>query len=315
MEFAIAIRRLLRHKLLIALGIVVAGIVGIMSVYRLQGGHLVAKEGVVHSTASTQVLVDAPSSALADLATQSAPLQSLATTLANFAPTTAVLDLISKAAGLEPGQLSAEGPVSSDLPRTVQEPTNLERNVQITGEVDPYRLQFNADPNLPEIGIYAQAPNTAEAIKLANAAATGLTAYLIQLQQSGKVSANNRVVLRQLGQATGGVDAPNASKSLGAMAFVAVFAVWCVLILVTERLLEIWRASARYAPPQRRRLLRHVSRRKPATADAAERGSELPADPDDELERAFKGNGFADDLDHARLASVVGPAQTADAID
>src|ERR1035437_651505 len=159
MEFAIAIRKLLRHKLAIAIGVLVAGAAGILSVYNLNGTSLVAKTGVQHSTASTQVLVDAPSSALADLASQGAgtPLQSLATTLANFAPSQAVLNLIGPAAGLTGGQLYAEGPVSQNLPRTVQEPTDLQRNIQISGEAAPFRLQFNSDPNLPEIGIYAQA--------------------------------------------------------------------------------------------------------------------------------------------------------------
>jgi hypothetical protein len=329
MEFALAIRKLLRHKLAIAIGVLVAGAAGILSVYNLNGTSLVAKTGVQHSTASTQVLVDAPSSALADLASQGAgtPLQSLATTLANFAPSQAVLNLIGPAAGLTGGQLYAEGPVSQNLPRTVQEPTDLQRNIQISGEAAPFRLQFNSDPNLPEIGIYAQAPTTAEAIRLANAAVTGLTEYLTQLQQAEKVSASNRVVLRPLGQATGGVDAPSASKTLGLMAFLGVFVLWCAMILVGERLLATWRISATYAPagtppagtppagtppagtPRSRERLRTKKRESRAVKRSA--NGATSAEPLDE-DFAAEHNGFAEELGHARLASVVARAETAD---
>jgi len=248
MELAIAIRRLLRHRVLVSLGLVLAFVAGILSVYRIDGTSLVARGGVRHSTASTEILVDSPSSALANLQQDVTPLQSLAETLANVAPSYAVMKLIGQRAGLLGSQLYAQGPVDQSLPRTMLEPTDLQRNVELTGEQAPFRLQFNVDPNIPEIGVAAQAPTTAEAVKLANATYLGLNDYVSQLQQAGAVRPSDRVVLRELGQAHGAVDAPSAAKSLALLAFVGVFVFWCVMILVSERFVEIWRRSAGVAP-------------------------------------------------------------------
>src|ERR1035437_651504 len=159
-------------------------------------------------------------------------------------------------------------------------------------------------------------------LRLANAAVTGLTEYLTQLQQAEKVSASNRVVLRPLGQATGGVDAPSASKTLGLMAFLGVFVLWCAMILVGERLLATWRISATYAPagtppagtppagtPRSRERLRTKQRESRAVKRSA--NGATSAEPLDE-DFAAEHNGFAEELGHARLASVVARAETAD---
>lgn len=279
MELALAIRRLSRHKVLLAIGVAIAVAAAVLAL---------KPKTLHHSTATTQILVDAPTSALADIQQSVVPLQTLATTLANFAPSPAVLDLIGRRAGLQGDQLYAEGPIEQNVPRTVQEPTALERNLQIAGETMPYRLEFNADPNLPEVGIYAQAPTTPQAIKLANAAVAGLTEYVKNLQDTGEIRSSNRVVLRQLGQPTGSADSPSASKTLAAMAFIGVLILWCVLILVGERFLTAWRASSSALPPNgastRRlvgsRLLRSRSPRPSKSADAADAADGLDSSVD-----------------------------------
>lgn len=289
MEFALAIRRLLRHKVLLVVGVVVAAAAAMLAL---------KPKTLHHSTATTQVLVDSRSSALADTQQSVVPLQTLATTLANFAPSQTVLNLIGNHAGLQGAQLYAEGPVEQNVPRTVQEPTALTRNVQIAGETKPYRLEFNADPNLPEIGIYAQAPTTAQAIKLANAAVAGLTDYVTNLQATGNVRASRRVVLRQLGQATGSVDSPSASKTIGLMAFGGTFVVWCLLILIGERFMVAWRQSSAALPPADRGPGSvPFWRGKRKNGHAAETASEVPA-----------ANGLEHGVDRTRLAAIVGDA-------
>jgi hypothetical protein len=152
--------------------------------------------------------------------------------------------LVGQKAGIPGDQIFAAGPVDPSVPRVVEEPTAVQRNVEITGETTPYRLNFNDDPNLPTIGIYAQAPNTAQAIKLADASAVGLEQYVASLQSAGNTPPQARVVIRQLGSANGGVVDGGISKSLALMTFVAVFVLWCVLILLAGRFRETWRASA-----------------------------------------------------------------------
>jgi hypothetical protein len=243
MEFALVLRELARHRLGMAVGVLVALVAATFSVYHLDGLKLKPRQ-LTHSSASTSVFVDTPSSVLGNLTPSFDPLQARATVYANFMASPEVLNMIGEKIGIPGDQLYAAGPVDSLVPRIVEEPTAVQRNVEITGETAPYRLNFNNDPNLPTIGIFAQAPTTPQAILLANAAASSLAQYVKHLQDVDNVPAPSRVVIRQLGLASGGVADGGISKTLALLVFVGVLLVWCVLLLVTVRFREYWRTSA-----------------------------------------------------------------------
>jgi hypothetical protein len=243
MEFALILRELSRRRAALGIGVVIALIAAILSVYRLTSTGL-APRSLQYSSASTQVFVDTPSSVLGDLQPSFEPLQARATVYANFMASPTFLALVGEKSGIPGGQIYAAGPVDPSVPRVVEEPTAVERNVEITGESTPYRLNFNDDPNLPTIGIYAQAPNTRQAVALANASAAALAQYVSKLASTGKTPPAQRVVIRQLGSASGGVVDGGISKSIAFLAFVAVFVLWCVLVLIGGRFAETWRATA-----------------------------------------------------------------------
>jgi hypothetical protein len=242
MEFALILRELSRRRRALAVGVLVATIVATLSVYRLDGLGLKPR-ALQYSSASTQVFVDTPSSILGNLSPTFEPLQVRATVYANFMASPTFLDLVGQHAGIPGEQIYAAGPVDPSVPRVVQEPTAVQRNVEITGETTPYRLNFNNDPNVPTIGIYAQAPNTKQAVALANASAVSLAQYVTSLQSSGHTPPQARVVIRQLGEAHGGVVNGGISKALAGMAFVGVLLVWCLLVLLAGRFRDTWRAS------------------------------------------------------------------------
>jgi hypothetical protein len=251
MEFALILRELLSRRRTLALGVAVALVAAILSVYRLDGLGLKARS-LQHSSAATTVFVDNPSSVLGNLTQNFEPLQARATAFANFMASPTVLNLIGQRLGISGDQLYAAGPIDPNVPRIVQEPTAVQRNVEITGETAPYRLNFNNDPNLPTIGVYAQAPTTKQSIALANAAAASLSEYVSSIQTTNKTPEASRVVIRQLGQPTGGVVDGGISKALAFMVFVGVLLVWCVLMLFAVRFREQWRASAEvYEGPDR----------------------------------------------------------------
>jgi hypothetical protein len=243
MEFALILRELSRRRVALGIGVVIAVIAAILSVYRLTSSGLEPRS-LQYSSASTQVFVDTPSSVLGDLQPSFEPLQARATVYANFMASPTFLALVGEKSGIPGDQIYAAGPVDPSVPRVVEEPTAVERNVEITGESTPYRLNFNDDPNLPTIGIYAQAPNTRQAIALANASAGALAEYVATLAKTGNTPPAQRVVIRQLGSASGGVVDGGISKSIAVMAFLGVFVLWCVLVLVGGRFLESWRATA-----------------------------------------------------------------------
>jgi hypothetical protein len=246
MEFALVLRELARRRIALAIGVFVAVIAAVLSVYRLDGVSLKPR-ALLYSSASTRVFVDTSSSVLGNLSQSFEPLQSRATVYANFMASPTVLSLIGQRVGLSGSQIYAAGPVDPQVPRIVQEPTAVQRNVQITGETTPYRLNFNSDPNLPTIGIYAQAPTTKLAIALADASVASLEQYVGSLENADHISQQSRIVIRQLGEANGGVVDGGISKALAVMVFLAVFVLWCVLMLVGTRFRESWRASGSVA--------------------------------------------------------------------
>jgi hypothetical protein len=243
MELALILRELFGHRRMLVVGVLVALAVAVLSVYRLDGLKLKPRS-LKYSSAATTVFIDTPSSVLGNLSQNFEPLQARATAYANFMASPTVLDLIGQRSRIPGDQLYAAGPVDPSVPRTVQEPTAVQRNVQITGETSPYRLNFNSDPNLPTIGIYAQAPTTQQAITLADAAAASLAQYVANIQNINHTPPLSRVVIRQLGSANGGVVDGGISKAVATIAFIGVFLFWCVLILVGGRFRETWRASA-----------------------------------------------------------------------
>lgn len=242
MELARALRELGRHRRLLALGVLVAVLAAILSVYRIEGGTLKPRS-LKYSAASTQVLVDSATSLLGSTAPQSEPLAVRAQVFANFMTSPVLLELIGRKVGLSGAQLYAAGPINTNQLRSEKEPTDLRRNIEITGETKPYRLDFEAQPTIPTITISTQAPTTSMAVALANAAATSLHRYVANLQSTEGIARASRLAIRQLGLATGAVVNGGVSKELALLAFIAVLGVWCGGLLSATRFRETWRAS------------------------------------------------------------------------
>jgi hypothetical protein len=262
MGLALALRELSKRRVLLLLGVLIAAVAAVFSVYRVDGSGLKSRS-LQYSSASTQVLVDSPSSVLGNLRESFEPLSARAVVYANFMASPAVLELIGKHVGLSGEQIYAAGPVDAQETRVEQEPTALKRNVEITGETDPYRLNFGSQANLPTIGIDAQAPTTSQAVALANAAVLGLQEYVTTLQKTTHTPPAARVQIRQLGTANGAVVDGGIKKALLAIVFGVVFLAWCGLILVGVRFRESWRVTGVHGG-----------------ADYA--GGEPPADPHDQ---------------------------------
>jgi hypothetical protein len=248
MEFALILRELSRRPRALAVGVIVAGLASLFSIYTIGSGLSLKPRQLQYSSATTTVFIDTPSSVLGNITQAIEPLQARATVFANFMASPSVLDLIGEKSGIPADQIYAAGPIDSNVPRIIEEPTAIQRNVELTGETKPYRLNFNDDPNLPTIGVYAQAPTTAQSVDLAEAAVSALKLYVAGLQNSEHTPAKSRIVIRQLGPAKGAVVNGGISKALASMAFFGVFFLWCVLMLVFTRFRETWRQSANLHP-------------------------------------------------------------------
>jgi hypothetical protein len=245
MEFALVIRELLGHKRLLALGILVAGAAAILSISRVESlvPPKLKPRSLQYSSASIQAYVDVPSSYVGSLAPPLPPEIDRATVFANLMVSPGALDLIGQDAEVPGDQIWAAGPVDPTQQRVVVEPTATKRNYQVAGEKQPYRIEFLANPNLPIISIYTQAPTGTQAVALANGSVRALSSYVHDVQVKQKVPATARVTIRTIGRASGAVVNGGIAKKLAGLVFLIVFVGWCLLVLVGTRFWANWRRS------------------------------------------------------------------------
>jgi hypothetical protein len=242
MELARTLRILWGRRRLVALGAVIALIAAILSVYRvsLMPPSLESRTNVF-ATASSQILVDTPDSAVADLSNEIEPLNTRATVFARFLASPAAVELIAREAKLPFDAIEAQGPFELNLPEVQQAPTAEKRSSQIIGEGALYRLRFENNSQLPIITTYAQAPTQEGAVKLAAAVPVALRAYVDGIQDRQQTPENRKVMIRTLGRASGGVVNPGASKQIFTLVFLTVLIGWCLLLIPAHTIARGWR--------------------------------------------------------------------------
>lgn len=196
-------------------------------------------------SASTHVLVDTPQSTLTDLRQDIYEIRSLsqrAVILGNIMTSSPVRDFIAKRAGVPADQIAAVGPLTPDQPHAITAAGNERRTTDILKRPNEYRLSIQANPTVPVLDVYAEAPNTAAATKLANGAVDGLRDYLDVVADKRGTPAEDRVQLEQLGRARGGV-INGAGLAIAVVVFVLVFAASCAGVLLATRIRRGWVAS------------------------------------------------------------------------
>jgi hypothetical protein len=247
MELARTLKTLWIRRRLVALGAVIAALAALLSVYSigLFPPSMTSRTNVF-ATASTQLLVDAPDSAFADLENDLTPLETRASVFARFLASPVALQLIAQEAKVPLSSIEAEGPYDINLPVIQQEPTAGQRSSQIIGEGALYRLRFENNPVLPVVSVFAQAPTESEAIDLANAAPGALRTYINRIQQQQRTPESRRVVIRKLGEATGGVVNAGANIQISMLVFIIVFGAWCMLLIPAQTIARGWREANPY---------------------------------------------------------------------
>ena len=214
----------------IATGIVVVLAVGAALAARL------TSHSVPTGVATTQVLVDSPSSELANLNQNPTPLISRASVFAQVMTSSTVLQDIAKAAGIPASQLTASGPYSGSG-EVLDTVTPAEaRSSQLVGEKAPYRLTFVAQQNEPVITATVQGPTELDAANVANAIYTGTRAYVETAQREGSTPSEHKVTLRQLGSAEAAAVNSSSRSTLEVAAFLGVLVIGLLLIIAFEGL-------------------------------------------------------------------------------
>jgi hypothetical protein len=242
MELARTLKTLWWRRRLVALGALIALLAALLSVYRIGifPPSLESRTNVFAS-ASTQILVDTPDSAFADLANDLDPLDTRASVFARFLSSPVAVELIAREAGLPVGAIEAQGPYDLNQPIFQVEPTAEQRSSQIIGERALYRMRFENNPDLPIISVFTQAPTRGEAEDLATAAPAALGAYIEELQARQQTPASRQVTIRKLGDATGGVVNEGADLQIALLVFIVVLGGWCMLLIPAQTIARGWR--------------------------------------------------------------------------
>lgn len=242
MELARTLKTLWGRRGLVALGALVALVAALLSVYQvgLFPPSLHSRTNVF-ATASTEILVDTPDSAFADLENELEPLDTRASVFARFLASPAALALIAREAKLPVSAIEAQGPYDTNLPPFQQEPTAEKRSTQIIGEGALYRMRFENNPNLPIISVFAQAPSQTDAITLAAAAPAALRDYIDRIQVEQETPPDRQVEIRRLGRATGGIVNAGANLQIATLVFIAVLIGWCMLLIPAQTIARGWR--------------------------------------------------------------------------
>jgi hypothetical protein len=244
MELIRIIKSLNRHRPWLAAGVFIAVLAAMVSVFQVSlfPPKLTSRTNVF-ATASTQMLVDTPSSSFANLAEEVEPLSVRASVFSRFLASPVAIDLIAREANLPADAIAGQGPYEQGLPLFQQEPTAEKRSSEIIGERALYRLRFENNPNLPIISVFAQAPDRDAAITLADAVPAALHSYIHGIQVAQKTPEDRRVEIRQLGDATGGVVNAGVNVQIAALVFFVVIFLWCLLLIPARTIARGWQSG------------------------------------------------------------------------
>ena len=248
MRLGIYMRELWGHKVGLGLCFVIAALATTQVVYgisllppRIEGDSLDV------ASASTHMIVDAPRSTIVDPHTDAYTIQSLANRaliLGNVMASLPVRRYIARRVGISADQIRVEPPLTAEQPRVLVDSAHTPHASDILKRPDEYRLSIQADPTGPVLDIYAVAPSSDGATKLANASIEGLRDYLGSVALKDRTPKADRVRLEQLGRATGGSIDNGAGIEIGTLTFLLVFGIGCLGVLFFARVRRGWEIAA-----------------------------------------------------------------------
>lgn len=231
-----------QRKFLVALGVLVAAAAATLSVYQFSlAPPSLESRANVFASASTEMLVDTPDSAVADVMADLTPLSVRAEVFTRFLTSTAAVDRIAAVAKVPADAVEARGPFQLNVPEAERVPTAEKRSSQIIGEDAVYRLRFESPPDLPLITVFSQAPTQAEAVALAAAVPKVLQGYVRQAQVREDTPPARRITIRELGRAEGAIVNEGADVQIAALVFFTVLIGWCMLLIPAHTIARGWR--------------------------------------------------------------------------
>jgi hypothetical protein len=234
MDTVTILRELWRRRRALAGVCLIALLAGTLVLYQLPS--LKSRKYTV-GVATTNILVDTPSSQVVDVAPKgSDTLGVRANLLASLMVDGVVKNAIARSAGLNPSDLVGTSKTATDEPAShPKDPRAPSLTTQVATQ--------NDGSDLPIIEVQAQAKDAATAGKLATAAVTGLSDYLNSTAAAQRIPDAHRLRVTGLGVPQAGTAERGPSGALALIVMIVVFGLGCASILGVANLIRNWRAS------------------------------------------------------------------------
>ncbi len=197
------------------------------------------------ATATTHVVVDTPTSSILDLRQNSYDFDAMtqrAIVIGNVMANGKVRASIAHAAKIPVDRLQITAPFTRKQPRAVTS-SERKRTSDILESTDQYRINIQANPTVPILDVYAQAPSSREAETLANAAVDGLRTYVTDLAAAQQIPDTSQVRLLQLGRASGTVINNGVEWQVALLVFIITFSLSCATAIFVSRVRRGFRVA------------------------------------------------------------------------
>jgi hypothetical protein len=244
MGFGRHLRELSKLRLSMVLCVLLAALAALWSVADVSVlPPKVSPRSLEMSTAFTQVVVDTPQSAILDLRQGTDDILGLknrAVLVGTVMASPPVREFIARRANIDPEVLEIGRPRTPESPRPVADPGSKKGPGDLLKSTDEYRLDIQANPTVPILNVYAQAPSAQASAELANAAVDGLQDYLNQLGRDERTPETAQVRLRQLGRAEGDVLNEGVSIQTALIAFIGILGLSSAAAMFISRVRRGW---------------------------------------------------------------------------
>jgi hypothetical protein len=230
MESVAILRVLGRHRIVVALGALLALGAGLLVIYRISLAPPALESRTTSSAhALERVLVNTPTSLVADASARGATSIVVGTTLlGSLLASDEARTEMAKEVGLRPSEIGVIGP-GAGAP-VIATPL-AEQALQVTKPNQPYLITVSADPGLPILSIQANTPDSRSAARLARAATQTLATVARRSPVVG-----GKVKIERVGKAAIGSTSLGAGKIKALIVAFVLFAVWCIAVIVLDGL-------------------------------------------------------------------------------
>lgn len=194
-------------------------------------------------TASTRVLIDTSKSLILDVRYGTGDFDALTTRadlLGNLMASLPVREYIARRAHVPADAIRATTPLTPAFPRPTTADGGDKHQSDLLRSTDQYRLNIQANPTVPLLNIYAQAPTAQAAEQLANGAVDGMRDYLSAVAGQQQISAADRPRLTQLGRAHGTVINHGIRVEVFVLGFILTFALTAGALAFASRVRRGW---------------------------------------------------------------------------